>query len=103
MFIVIARDARVEALKKRKPHDDEEARLANVAHAFPHATVILGDESDIFAPLRTYEPHILVFGYDQRVPEDRIREFFPTTEIARIGSYEPERWKSSLIREKISK
>jgi glycerol-3-phosphate cytidylyltransferase-like family protein len=62
--------------------------------------VILGDESDIFVPIRLYEPDILVFGYDQQVPEEQIRELFPEIEIVRIGSYEPERWKTSLLREK---
>jgi glycerol-3-phosphate cytidylyltransferase-like family protein len=59
--------------------------MQNVAYAFRDATVILGDESDIFAPLRQYTPDILAFGYDQRVPEEKIHEFFPHIEIVRIG------------------
>jgi glycerol-3-phosphate cytidylyltransferase-like family protein len=69
-----------------------------VSHAFRTAEVILGDEEDIFAPLFIYTPDILAFGYDQRVPEEKIKELFPTIEIARVGSYEPEKWKSSLLR-----
>lgn len=55
-----------------------------MSEAFPEAHVILGDESDIFAPIRDYAPDILVFGYDQRVPEGAIREIFPDIAIERI-------------------
>lgn len=97
-IIVIARDERVAKLKWRRPRDDENTRQRNVSHGFRQAEVILWDEEDIFVPVRLYQPDILVFGYDQRVPEEQIRELFPTIEIARVGSYEPERWKSSLLR-----
>lgn len=66
--------------------------------AFPHATVILGDEHDIFAPLRNHQPDILAFGYDQRVPDDRIHELFPTMKIVRIDGFETDIWKSSILR-----
>lgn len=98
LIVVIARDERVESLKGRTPQDREDIRLANVADAFKNAKVILGDKQDIFFPLREYAPDILVFGYDQRVPEEKIRELFPDIEIMRIGGYEIEKWKSSLLR-----
>jgi glycerol-3-phosphate cytidylyltransferase-like family protein len=63
--------------------------------------VILGDASDIFAPLRQYAPDILAFGYDQKVPEEEIRELFSHIEIVRIGGYEVEKWKSSLLRKDV--
>lgn len=69
-----------------------------VERAFPDAHVILGHESDIFSPLRELQPDLLAFGYDQRVPEDIIREKFPQIEIVRIGGYETERYKSSILR-----
>ncbi len=98
MIIVIARDERVSKLKGRRPKDDEETRQRNVAHGFRQAEVILWDEEDIFVPVRLYAPDILVFGYDQRVPKEKLKELFPDIEIARVGSYEPEKWKSSLLR-----
>jgi FAD synthetase len=101
LIIVIARDARVAKLKWRPPHDNEDIRLKNVSCAFRNATVILGDASDIFTPLRQYTPDILAFGYDQRVPEEEIRELFSGIEIVRIGGYEVEKWKSSILRDKI--
>jgi glycerol-3-phosphate cytidylyltransferase-like family protein len=73
-------------------------RLHHVQTAFPTAHVILGDERDIFAPIRDLCPDLLAFGYDQRVPEDKIHELFPDIEIVRMGGHETEKWKSSLLR-----
>jgi glycerol-3-phosphate cytidylyltransferase-like family protein len=61
--------------------------------------VILGHESDIFEPIRSLHPDLLAFGYDQRVPEDKIRELFPDITIVRIVGHETDKWKSSLLRD----
>lgn len=98
MTIVIARDTRVEKLKGQKTYNSEDVRLKNVANAFDKSGVILGDEEDIFVPIRQLHPDVLAFGYDQRVPEDKIRELFPNIEIVRIGGFETEKWKSSKLR-----
>ncbi len=100
MTVVIARDARVEKLKWRAPQDDENLRKENVGKAFPNAKVILGDEEDIFAPLYLHKPDILVFGYDQRVPIEKIHELFPDIVMEKIGGFETEKWKSSKLRQK---
>lgn len=98
MTIVIARDHRVFSGKWRDPVHDELLRRDIVERAFPDAHVILGHESDIFAPIREFSPDLLAFGYDQKVPESKINELFPDIEIVRLGGYEVERWKSSLLR-----
>lgn len=99
MTVVIARDAKVMAVKWRSPLDNEEKRRENVAKAFPLARVILGDESDIFAPIRAHTPDILVFGYDQRVPEEKIHELFPAISMRRMEGLETDKWKSSILRD----
>ncbi len=98
LIVVIARDARVLEKKKRLPIDPETTRLKNVQIGFHEALVILGDEDDIFAPIRAYQPDTLVFGYDQRVPEEKLHELFPAIATRRVGGFEPEKWKSSLLR-----
>ena len=98
MTVVVARDARVLSGKWRSPFDNENMRLSNVQKSFPDANVILGDEVDMFAPIRTLHPDILAFGYDQRVPEEKLHELFPALEFVRIGGYETEKWKSSILR-----
>ena len=101
MTIIIARDHRVSSGKWRDPIHSETERLNNVQKSFPDATVMLGNETDIFAPIREIQPNILAFGYDQRVPEDKIHELFPNIEIVRINGYETDKWKSSLLRNQI--
>ncbi len=103
MTIVIARDHRVFSGKGRDPIHDELLRKQSVERVFPHAKVILGNESDIFAPIREIWPDILSFGYDQGVPEDKIHELFPNIEIVRISWYETEIYKSSILRGKFTK
>ncbi len=98
LMVIIARDDRVMKIKWRSPKDDELTRQRNVAHAFREAQVILWDSDDIFLPLRQYNPDILAFWYDQNVPEDKIYELFPHMKIVRIGGFETDKWKSSLLR-----
>ncbi len=63
--------------------------------------MILGNESDIFAPIRELSPDLLVFGYDQKVPESKIKELFPDIEIMRVGGHEVDKYKSSILRNEI--
>ena len=98
MTVVIARDHRVSSGKWRDPIHNETERQRNVQKSFPEATVMLGNETDIFAPIREMKPDILAFGYDQKVPEDTIHELFPDIKIVRIWWYETDKWKSSLLR-----
>lgn len=84
LIVVIARDHRVFSGKGKNPIHDEISRYNSVVENFPNALVVLGDESDIFAPIRKHSPDILSFGYDQKVPEDKIRELFPRIQVVRI-------------------
>jgi glycerol-3-phosphate cytidylyltransferase-like family protein len=63
--------------------------------------VILGHSCDIFTPIRDLHPDLLAFGYDQKVPESKIKELFPDIEIVRIGGFEVEKYKSSILRNEI--
>ena len=99
MTVVIARDHRVFSGKGRDPLHDETSRRVSVIAHFPTASVILGHESDIFAPIREHHPDLLAFGYDQRVPEEKLKGLFPDIEIVRIGGHETEKWKSSKLRD----
>ena len=100
MIVVVARDSRVMKNKKNAPLYDELSRQRTVAEHFPEAQVILGDEDDIFAPIRHEHPDVLAFGYDQYAPESEIKALFPEMILVRVPSFEPHKWKSSLLREK---
>ncbi len=101
MTVVIARDQRVLSGKWQQPLHDEHVRLEWVSASFSDASVILGHESDIFAPMRDLHPDLLAFGYDQKVPEVKIKELFPNIEIIRIGGYEVEKYKSSILKKSL--
>lgn len=101
MTVVIARDHRVFSWKWRDPIHNEIIRLQNVQKKFQNENVILGHESDIFAPIREYHPDLLAFGYDQRVPEEKIKELFPDVSLIRIWGYETDKWKSSILRDEL--
>lgn len=64
---------------------------------------ILGDEKNIFAPIEKYKPEILAFGYDQKAPEEILKEKFPKITTIRIESFKPEKYKSSILRKNLQK
>lgn len=64
---------------------------------------IIGDEKNIFAPIEKYKPEILLFGYDQKVPETILKEKFPKIITKRIESFKPEKYKSTILRKKLTK
>lgn len=98
LIVVIARDRRVERIKWNTPIHTESARQNTVAQHFPHASVVLGDEYDIFAPIDRFSPDILALWYDQNAPLSELSVRYPTLEIVRIDGYDTEIWKSSKIR-----
>ena len=98
LFVVVARDENVHRIKGRPPDQQESARLAAVA---AHATVKdarLGyPGADFLRVVADVNPDIIALGYDQR-PPGGLAEAFPECEIVTLGAFEPERYKSSLMR-----
>ncbi len=99
LFVVVARDHHVEAIKGHTPDQSEEDRMKAVQDAFPHATVVLGDASDYLKPVRNIGPDLIVMGYDQRLPPG-ITEVDLPCPVERAKPLEPEKFKSSFIRRK---
>lgn len=97
LFIVVARDANVEHVKGSAPDHTETERLAALQAEFPTANIRLGDEIDYLKPIRDISPDLIVLGYDQRLPP-HINEADFSCEIVRAEAFEPETYKSSLIR-----
>lgn len=107
LIVVIARDARVQKIKNLIPIDGEAKRQQKIQDFCKKCQqendilVILGDENDILAPIIEYNPEILFFGYDQKVPEKILQEKFPNIVTTRITSLKPNIYKSSILREKM--
>lgn len=98
LHVVVARDATVERIKKRKPVDTQGERKAAIERAFPNATVMLGDDGgDYLKPVRDVQPDLILLGYDQRLPPGITDSDLPCP-VERLPALEPEKYKSSLMR-----
>lgn len=101
LIVVIARDANVERIKGKRPHFEEKERLRAVAATGLADRVILGHETDFMKVLHAHKPHVVGFGYDQRVDMISLKVQFPNVEMVRLEAYEPHKYKSSLIKAKL--
>lgn len=98
LHVVVARDATVERIKKRRPAHSQEERKAAIEKAFPDAVVMLGsDDGDYLKPVREIGPDLILLGYDQRLPPGVIEADLPCP-VERLQGFEPEKYKSSLLR-----
>ena len=80
-----------------RPDQDENERRKAVERAVSNADVILGDLEDFLAPVRAFQPNLIILGYDQKLPPG-VSENDLQCPIERMSAYEPEKYKSSLHR-----
>ncbi|PIQ76434.1 FAD synthase [Candidatus Peregrinibacteria bacterium CG10_big_fil_rev_8_21_14_0_10_49_24] len=99
LSVVIARDTTVKRIKGFFPTHNEKKRMMEIRKEYPEARVLLGDESDYMYPVRTVQPDLIVLGYDQKLPPG-ITEDLLHCSVERLDSYEPKKYKSSLLRSK---
>ncbi len=96
LVVVVARDANVERLKGRLPHDSETLRLQNVAAFDAVSEARLGYEEwgKHLQVLTDIAPDVIALGYDQKakLPDEW------AVKAVRIDSFEPETYKSSKLR-----
>lgn len=98
LTIVVARDRNVQRIKGRFPVQDEDERMSRVRAAAPEASVVLGDAHDFLVPVKAIDPDLILLGYDQRLPPGLTEADLPW-ETERLPAFEPERYKSSILRE----
>ena len=98
LWVVVARDENVERIKGRRPDQDEQERLAAVAGHESVREARLGyPGADFLRVVRDIAPDVIALGYDQKAPP-RLAESFPQVQIATLDPYEPDKYKSSLMR-----
>jgi len=98
LYVVVARDANVVALKGRPPDHDEGERRRRVAELGIATEVRLGHPGrDLLRVVAEIEPDVIALGYDQQAPAG-LREACPGCRIVRLAPHHPERYKSSLLR-----
>ncbi len=105
VFVVVARDANVAKIKNRRPHFSERSRLATVAHAGNVFAARLGDPQDFLKPVIKIQPNIIALGFDQKTftPAElktKLKKIKLTPKIIRLKSFQPEKYKSSLLLKK---
>ena len=90
-------------MKGRPPLYDEETRVRTLRDQFPDYHVVLGGETDRYACVCEYHPHVLAFGYDQQYDGEEITRLFSDVRQVVIGAYHPETYKSSLMKERLGR
>lgn len=98
LVVVIARDENVERIKGRRPDHDELARKKSVEELGIADRVLLGfPGANLLKIVEEIGPDIIALGYDQGKPRG-LEESFPQCRILVLEAFEPERYKSTLIR-----
>jgi FAD synthetase len=98
LYVVVARDANVKRIKGKAPDQDEDLRLRSVAaHASVDDARLGYPGADFLRVVRDIEPQLIALGYDQRSPAG-LAEAFPNCRIITLDAYQPDRYKSSLMR-----
>jgi len=102
LIVVVARDSTVKEAKKHFPIRDEETRLTAVKRLRPVTKAALGSESDYYRVLDAFKPEVIALGYDQKFLTRNLKKELKRrrlrTQIVRIDAYQPEQYKSSIIK-----
>ena len=97
--VVVARSSNVERIKGKATRESDAERAHALEAAFPDVKVVLGDTADFLQPVREHVPDLLLFGYDQKLPPGVTEADLPCP-IERAEAFQPERFKSSLMKKK---
>ncbi len=101
LIVVLARDETILRLKNKKPINNEHVRLENLKKLAIADKIILGDLIDPYTCL-SEKPDVICLGYDQTFFVDKLEKELKKrnleTEIVRLSAFQPEKYKSSLLR-----
>lgn len=102
LVVVVARDETVKRVKGRLPDKDEETRCSDVEALGIADEVMLGDKVDPLNIVEEIRPDVICLGYDQQAftsdLKDQLGKRGINPKIVRIGSFHPEKYKSSKLR-----
>lgn len=105
LHVILARDSTIEQVKGRPTFYGEAERFKTLSKHVD--TVYLGSLEDKYQAIRDIAPDTIVLGYDQKVFVDKLQEKLTgwrlPTRIVRGEPFHPEHFKSSLLREKLSR
>lgn len=103
LVVVVARERTAQSIRGYAPDHTEKERL-NAVKALPFVTkAVLGEHEDKYRVIRKYKPDIIALGYDQFVFTQQLNKILIearlNTKIVRLEPYEPQIFKSSILRE----
>ena len=102
LFVVIARDKTVLAVKKQLPRNDEKIRLKNIKDSKIADVVLLGHLGDKYKIIKEIQPDVICLGYDQKAYVDKLEAKLLSfgmkdVRIVRLEAYRPDVYKSSKL------
>lgn len=104
LVVVVARDDTIRDFKKVDPMYPEDERIRHVRELNIADEVRLGYKGNKWKVIEEIKPQIIALGYDQdsytEGLEKGLKEKGMNVEIVRLGSYNPEKYKSSLLKKK---
>jgi len=108
LIVVVARDINAQRTRKDKPWNDENARVDFLTAIKDIDQVELGSETDPYEVIRKIRPETIALGYDQKLYVDDLANALMNmglekTAIVRLSPFQPERYKSSYIKNYCSK
>ena len=102
VVVVVSRDATVLDVKGQLPARFEGDRVKAVASHPAVDEAKLGNPGDKYAVIEVVKPDIILLGYDQRAFTETLEQELVkrsiTAEVRRAEPFEPNRYKSSLLR-----
>ena len=105
LVVIVARDENVKKIKGKKPVFSEKERKKMLEAIRFIDKVVLGDKKDFFKPILKEMPEIVVLGYDQWVEkkelEKKLKSLGIRAKVVKAPKFNPEKWKTSKILEKI--
>lgn len=105
LIAVIARDKTVLSVKKQETRNKEQKRLKILTDNKFVDEAVSGSLKDKYAVIKKYQPDVICLGYDQKAfienLAEKLKEFkLDKTRILRLKSYYPNKYKSSIMKNK---
>ena len=105
LYVVVAKDSSIRSFKGHESNFNEDERVEHIKKLGIVDDVRLGYEGDKWKIIEEIKPDIIALGYDQdsytKGLEKGMRDKNLKVKIVRLGSYMPEKYKSSLMKESI--
>ena len=105
LYVVVAKDSSIKSFKGHESNFNEDERVEHIKKLGIVDDVRLGYEGDKWKIIEEIKPDIIALGYDQdsytKGLENGMRDKNLKVKIVRLGSYMPEKYKSSLMKESI--